>query len=266
MIFLEDKEKNIPTPKIGKCLKAGVFITAFTVSIMTPVTSFSQDSGCDTDSDCITVIGDPDSGGGGIHIFPPTGGGSGGGSGGSSGGGGSGSGSSPGQCLYFENLRPDDCFSDPGNAMNLNYWNFTMSNFQEINPEIPGTGHRIFEYLNVVLANNVIHNLARTFFNTGDYANARSTIWNQLASHCTNSFSQSNQNDCLKEQAEFFMTIRPSNTSTGNWTAGLNYGFTLITYTPLNHNENWVQRLLGDVTKKKKCHIWYQDDLFDACY
>ena len=270
MFLLDDKEKRFLTHSIDRLLKKTASITALTVSMIVPVTSFAQDSGCDTDSDCIVVVGDPDEDGGGIYIPPAWGSGNGGDdSGDGSGGSGGGSSGNPAECVAYHDRKPENCFQDPGPMFNSGP--FVFQNYSSINglmavydPPHGWVYKNDFEYLTYPDASAAISALSQSYYSSSDYSNARGVIWSILAPVCDRTYVTDKQH-CLQEQADFMASIKPNGGNSYNWAGAIAYGPFIVTIGGSGSTANWVQTLLEKIDSQRLCRIWQQDPLRDRC-
>lgn len=248
-------------------------LIAITLSLAIPVTSFSQDystesGGNEDDYPCcgpIEVPGyppedpppfDPDDN-------PGWQGGDGGG-GGSGGDNGNGPEPDPAVCLDLQQRKPENCFSDPGSS--VNYTPYVNNNYNNvINPYVFPWNVRQFDYLTLPTARSVISTLTSRYYSTGDYTNARASMWISLASYCSINHSTEMQ-DCLTEQAEFLASVRPvSYGGNSSWYGEVSWGGITVGYNSSWSQGNWVTTILQQVDNDKVCHLWYQHPDQEVC-
>jgi len=283
----KERKKERLVRSISDQFKRTIKITALTVGLVAPVVLFANGSGCDTDDDCIIIIGNPppelppgyegptpgcdylwdsdcddDSGGGG------------------SGGGGSGSGNSQ-QCQALEARKPPACHSDPlVNASSgqplpfVSYGTWLISQFSSINPRVyerdfQGQLVQVRQYRNLTSNMSLIigHQMSISYMSSGTYINSRSTIWNTLAAHCQQNFFQTDdRNDCLQEQADFMASLHPNpSQGGGSWGGSVSWGPFSASIGGTTPTGNWVSNFLDKVQADKQCNLWFEDPAQDDC-
>jgi hypothetical protein len=261
--------------QIGSIFQHPIKFTAVTIGLVVSVSSFAQSNNCDSGVDYCDGGNppgygyppdyppfDPDP-------YPPGWGGGDDGGGGGGGGYNPDPGPDPAVCLALQQLRPDNCFTDPGGAYDLNWTSFIQSNYNEINPTVylPENfyhGTPKFPYASSLI-NSTVSTVSSNYFSTADYTNSRPWIWMQLAQYCANN-NASNLENCLTSQAEFLASIRPHQ-SGGNssWYGEVSWLGVTIGYNPNWSQGNWVTDLLQQTDEFKECHLWYEHPDQDEC-
>jgi len=243
-----------------------------------PVFAQVPDIPCDEDPDCVVLpdsetIGDPiddpwdpwDDGwiDGGDPIDPFDG-----------------SGANGQACFDLNNEAPENCYTDPGNADDVDYSQWIADNLGRIlgglNVECPNNQGCIypnnFPNIDTPMVQEIISLFASTFYQNYDYIDSRNDILDILIQSCNDNYwdnpgskgAEMIFNLCINSQLDFFYSMAPlQGTSTSSWLSsvsiripwtGVSIGFGVSDdITPAN----WVEDLLAKVAEDRLCHSWY---------